>query len=300
MDAPSAAQPWSPLVIRVDDACLGPQAYASVEGTGADQWGRPPKVTYVKPSSNGQIKAICRTYTQDKFKLMYLLEKHNVKLESRAGNQADSHLYRHVRKGDDAPNPDRDRGQAAHLHYHLQRGVSQASAPARFSAYTDIGGGNGGISAALGGLVGASKVTVVDPKGGPLAAGVARLATTKPIETASQDLATCIFSMHHFDDLPGMLADIARIVKPGGILFIKEHDCWNAIDSMMVDIEHSLFMTAHGETISDTHTLHYKNHVGWAHVLATAGFKLIHQEYFCGPREEVTPTRAFVATFMRV
>jgi len=38
------------------------------------------------------------------------------------------------------------------------------------------------------------------------------------------DLVTCIMSMHHYRDFDQMLQEITRILKPGGYLFIREHD----------------------------------------------------------------------------
>ena len=40
----------------------------------------------------------------------------------------------------------------------------------------------------------------------------------------SVDLVTCIMSMHHFRDFNQMLKEISRVLKPGGYLFIREHD----------------------------------------------------------------------------
>lgn len=284
---------WIPTIIRVDDARLGANAYAEVSGNGAHMWGKPLKSHYMKPSTNAQIQSVMRGHGPDRYKLLNLLEKHGVHTNIKQGlNTADSTLYKFIKVRPEMTNPARDEGQAEHLHYHFRCGLGST---ASFDNVIDIGGGNGGISAVFGKLVGAKNVTVVDPRCDKIqmTPGVKWQVSLDGIPNASQDLALCIFSMHHFTDLSGMLKEIKRVLKPGGLLFAKEHDCWNAVDAMMVDIEHGLFMVEHNETITDDHTLHFKNIEGWKSTLLTAGLCVTHTEYFSGPRLEVTPTRAF-------
>ena len=40
----------------------------------------------------------------------------------------------------------------------------------------------------------------------------------------SIDLVTCYMSIHHFEDFDKMMAEICRVLKPGGWLFFREHD----------------------------------------------------------------------------
>ena len=40
----------------------------------------------------------------------------------------------------------------------------------------------------------------------------------------SVQLVTCIMSMHHFRDFAQMLSEIKRVLRPGGYLFVREHD----------------------------------------------------------------------------
>jgi ubiquinone/menaquinone biosynthesis C-methylase UbiE len=40
----------------------------------------------------------------------------------------------------------------------------------------------------------------------------------------SMDLVTCFMSIHHFDNFQQMMVEISRILKPTGLLFIREHD----------------------------------------------------------------------------
>lgn len=284
--------------IRVDDARTNTQHHVSGQST---LWDHSIRVKYMRPSSDQQIQTVARSHGVDKYKLLYLLEKHRVTSDIRGlRGMLDSRVYGRIQiKGETQANPDRDAGQAAHLHYHLMCAVGASGS--LVTNYIDVGGGDGGITLELGKMMGAKNIHVCDPKYtvDNQRTGVRACPDLTVLEASTYDLATCIFSIHHFGNLVAMLTQIARIVKPGGLLFIKEHDCWNAIDAMMVDIEHGLFMTANSETITDNHTLHFKNHVGWAQTLRAVGFELVHMSYFCGPREEVTATRAFCALFRR-
>ena len=44
------------------------------------------------------------------------------------------------------------------------------------------------------------------------------------VKSQTVDLVTCYMSIHHFQDQAAMLSEIKRVIKPGGYLFIREHD----------------------------------------------------------------------------
>jgi ubiquinone/menaquinone biosynthesis C-methylase UbiE len=48
--------------------------------------------------------------------------------------------------------------------------------------------------------------------------------TRLPYESGSVDLAVTTLSMHHWDDVAGMLRELARVVRPGGQIWI--YDVW--------------------------------------------------------------------------
>lgn len=287
--------------IRVDDARTNQQVRTAGK---TEMWDVVCKTKYLPPSSDQQMSSVCRTRNKDRYNLLFMLDKHGIPHDMRTLSRInDRKVYGRVQiKGKTEANPGRDAGQAEHLYYHLMCCLSKAFIEQPMTNYVDIGGGDGGITRALGDKIGAKNILVCDPKYtvGNQVAGVGVCADLATLADNSQDFATCIFSMHHFADLVSMLTHIARIVKPQGLLFIKEHDCWNAIDAMMVDIEHGLFMTANSEIINDHHTLHFKNHAGWARTLLSVGFEQVHYTYFCGPRNDMTPTRAYCALFRRV
>ena len=54
------------------------------------------------------------------------------------------------------------------------------------------------------------------------------------VRSETVDLVTCFMSIHHFKDQTAMFAEIARILKPDGYLFVREHDADQA-DTEFVD-----------------------------------------------------------------
>lgn len=62
-----------------------------------------------------------------------------------------------------------------------------------------------------------------------------------PFPDHSIDVVTMMQVLHHVLNKDFVLKEISRILKPGGILYVKEHNCENVEDSVIVDIEHSLF-----------------------------------------------------------
>ncbi len=55
------------------------------------------------------------------------------------------------------------------------------------------------------------------------------------------DIITIIQVLHHIDDILKTLSEISRILKPGGIVFIREHDCTSKEDWICINLEHMLY-----------------------------------------------------------
>src|SRR5882762_8484419 len=125
---------WTPTVIIVDDA-RSANPVVSATGTESARWTRTIKTRYQKISSNQQIATILGTYGQDKYKLAFLLEKHNVKVDMARSRNADSSYYSRIQIRQNVPNPARDNGQAQHLHYHLREAIKSSRS---FPQYTDV------------------------------------------------------------------------------------------------------------------------------------------------------------------
>jgi len=59
-----------------------------------------------------------------------------------------------------------------------------------------------------------------------------------PVNDGYFDFITCYVSIHHFEQQDMMLQEIARILKPGGYLYIREHDIRNNIDLYYINLVH--------------------------------------------------------------
>lgn len=129
------------------------------------------------------------------------------------------------------------------------------------------------------------------------------------------DLITCMMVLHHVPEnaLEQYMADIYKLLTPGGIFLIKEHDCFNAADYMIADIEHSLYVAKEAfalqkdrkltnqsrKTIADQ-IMVYKDRFTWRVLLQRVGFICIYENpYDGGLSNTYLPNRAYLAIFQR-
>ncbi|GAA0656696.1 hypothetical protein GCM10009019_20890 [Salarchaeum japonicum] len=115
---------------------------------------------------------------------------------------------------------------------HAQRDVARV---------LDLGGGTGRAARALGGA------TVVDASRGMLerAAGdglpvVQGDVGALPVRSASADAAVVVDALHHFPDVPGALAEAHRVLRPGGVLVVREFDPATVRGRLLEAAEHAI------------------------------------------------------------
>ncbi|MBN8920237.1 MAG: methyltransferase domain-containing protein [Rhizobiales bacterium] len=100
-----------------------------------------------------------------------------------------------------------------------------------------------------------------------------RVATARaeglPFEDATFDLVTCRIAPHHFDSIPQFLAEVHRVLKPGGTLAV--------VDNVVPEGSVGDYVNAF-ERFRDLSHLRAWTAVEWRDALATAGFSITHAE----------------------
>ena len=129
------------------------------------------------------------------------------------------------------------------------------------------------------------------------------------------DLITCMMVLHHVPEevLLEYIAEIYKLLTPGGVFIIKEHDCYNAADYMIADLEHSLYiakeaavhtksnrLTAQSKKKIADQRISYKDRFTWRVLIQRAGFKCIYENpYDMGLSNTYAPNRAYLAVFQK-
>lgn len=116
----------------------------------------------------------------------------------------------------------------------------------KFKKYLDLGCGDGNISYEIGKFLKCDNIygadILVDPD--LMAIGVKYLTVENnsiPLEDNSIDFLSCFVCIHHFTDIKKMLLEIKRVLKPGGYLYIREHDIRTKKDYVLINLIHILY-----------------------------------------------------------
>jgi SAM-dependent methyltransferase len=72
------------------------------------------------------------------------------------------------------------------------------------------------------------------------------------------DLITCFVTLHHVPDLRPILAEFVRILRPGGYLILREHDCKKALSlrAKYLNFVHAFMMIARVGEFANTSANH--------------------------------------------
>jgi demethylmenaquinone methyltransferase/2-methoxy-6-polyprenyl-1,4-benzoquinol methylase len=130
----------------------------------------------------------------------------------------------------------------------LAAGLAAADRPVE--RVLDVGGGTGRAARALAPAtreVGSRDVTVVDAsrrmlaeardEGLPVLQGdAARL----PVRGDSVDAVVVADALHHFPDIEGAFAEARRVLRPGGVLVVREFDPTTLRGRLLVAAEHAV------------------------------------------------------------
>lgn len=121
----------------------------------------------------------------------------------------------------------------------LANGLARARRPVHRAL--DIGGGTGRAAAAI-----RPETVVVDAAPGMLRrarskghAAVAGDATRLPVADDSVDAALVVDALHHMPDHPGVVGELFRVLRPGGVAIIREFDPTTPPGRVLAAAEHA-------------------------------------------------------------
>jgi SAM-dependent methyltransferase len=169
-----------------------------------------------------------------------------------------------------------------------------------------IGRRNKELFDALGALVGAKKIEYMDMR--PEASWSHSEVSPLPVDTVGPtleingqyDLIVVDMVLHHIEDIDKTSANLADSLANGGLLFIKEHDVWDAFDQMIADIEHSLYARINGEDMSNYYCK-CKNYFAWDDIfVAKCGLEYVKGNfYYASIKNRITPSRAHYTIYRK-
>eukprot|EP00762_Andalucia_godoyi_P004288 ANDGO_05477.mRNA.1 Demethylrebeccamycin-D-glucose O-methyltransferase len=98
-----------------------------------------------------------------------------------------------------------------------------------------------------------------------------------PFDNESFPFVTALMSLHHVENLNESFLEIARVLKPGGILLIREHDCQPAELSVLLDVMHGMYASVWAdpretEDFCTSYWAHYRSRDEWNRFIVPHGF----------------------------
>lgn len=108
-----------------------------------------------------------------------------------------------------------------------------------------------------------------------------------PFEDSSQDVVTAYMSIHHVRNLDVLLPEIYRVLRPDGILLIREHDIPKKAFRLFLDLMHGMYARVwpvNQETEDFTsHYANYRSKLSLASEIESAGFVRNYSSAVKGP-----------------
>ena len=98
-----------------------------------------------------------------------------------------------------------------------------------------------------------------------------------PYMNNSFDVMTIYMVMHHIPHIQSFIKELYRVLKNGGYLVIREHDCNPEDMRMFLDIQHGLYALVLSPIVETpdfctTFQTYYKSRTQWREMLCDAGF----------------------------
>jgi ubiquinone/menaquinone biosynthesis C-methylase UbiE len=256
---------------------------------------------YRNPDSNQQFRTVVKYGSvSDYGRLIQLVGKFYrgpIQEIPKLLNKNDNEIYTELRRKFPRMNVDSSKRDGHHAYVmmrHLRHFIDKPQ------KYLDVGCNRGTITYEVGRLIGACEtygVDVMDTSHPDITYRKLKPDGTFDLESESFDLVTASMTLHHVEKLDTCVQEIMRVLRPGGLLFIREHDCWTVMDAMLVDIEHLLYDRVGGD-VGSYNMYHYTNYYGWDELLKP--FEHVKSDYYyMNLKNEISPTRSFWAVYRK-
>lgn len=163
------------------------------------------------------------------------------------------------------------------------------------NAYTDVGAGDGSIGRAIAGVVDAGTVHLFDVEASPDVT-VVKQEEPLPLPDDSQDLVTALVTAHHVLDIDAWLDDVARVVKPSGYVYVREHDVSTMQDAHYINWVHLIDIARRRarRELASFHAEYYSSD-DLEDTLSSLGIELVGRRVLSPPN----PQRLYNALFQK-
>lgn len=155
--------------------------------------------------------------------------------------------------------------------------------------FLDVGCAGGDLTVPTGRALGASEIVGVDVLPAPPSGEFTYLqasADALPFADAEFDVVTYNMALHHFPDQEKALAEGFRVLAPGGLLIVREHDLKDEPFGVYLELVHYLYASVLGDEVAADEfdpaataiAAHYRPAGEWRDMITAAGF--VHDQDF--------------------
>lgn len=160
--------------------------------------------------------------------------------------------------------------------------------------YLDIGCAEGGLTVAFGEALGLDASHIFGCDVVPVATNAQfefaiAQAEELPYEDGQFQVISFIMSLHHIKDVPAALAEAQRVLAPGGLLIVREHDSRSKHFALFLDLVHYLYATVLGDEVElrvghenedfearrECLESSYKSQAAWTKAIEGGGFDFV-------------------------
>lgn len=180
--------------------------------------------------------------------------------------------------------------------------------------YVDFGAGDCIITEVISGKIKANKTYAIDipccskidtaPEDKPHESIELEVGVNEPfpLENNTVDLITCFQSLHHTKDLKMKLQEMSRIMKPGGILIIREHNLTDKNLEYLIEIEHFIYdivlmKMSYEDAVQDYKGTQLLSRNKWNEYIKSYEFENIYT--FEPPYMKKNPTESYYAVYKK-